>query len=44
VILTWTLTLTEDKTKTLLLQVGAKFIFGQDNWTLGIQAVSILSQ
>jgi hypothetical protein len=29
--------------KTLLLQVGAKFISGQDDRTLGILVVSILS-
>jgi hypothetical protein len=40
-ILTWTST--DDMKKTLLLQRGAKFIFGQDHWTLGILVVFILS-
>jgi hypothetical protein len=38
----FTLISTDDMMKTLLLQVGAKFIFGQSHRTLGI-LVSILS-
>jgi hypothetical protein len=40
---TKTLTPVEGMTKTLLLQMVAKFIFGQDHRTLGILVVSILS-
>jgi hypothetical protein len=41
--LTLTLTPTENMTKTLQLQVGAKFIFGQGHRTLGTLVVSSLS-
>jgi hypothetical protein len=41
--LTVTKTLTEDMTKTLLLKVGVKFIFGHSYRTFGILVVSILS-
>jgi hypothetical protein len=39
---TWTPTPTDDITKIMMLQVGAKFIYSQDHRTLGFLVVSIL--